>query len=349
MSPRFLLSNCLFALVFLLSSCEGWLKKNWTSGEQLTLITAKEVKVNGFGTEFTIIYLDSAGRDMKPAVDSLIQEMAKAADVNSPSSEVSTFNYKDTLFLPSKELVLWMKKAQKWQVETGGAVEFTEKPLNEIWSFSNSGPKLRDSTDVSFFLKLTGFQRITLSDSLLRKPSGMSVNFSKISEGLILDRIAVLLEKKGISNYHLKSLKTALAKGVNEKGELWKSSLTYLSDNLDNTSAGMIALENKAISIWGNEQEFYQRDSLKIGYTLDPRTGFPVNHGLLKATVISNEAETSDALTDYLRVSGRGAALRLDSLRSDVQFILIYHERGGKLKQYVSPSLKPYLSFKVNP
>ena len=334
--------------MLLLSSCEGWLKKNWTYGGMTSTATIREVKSSGFGTEFLISYLDSANRDLKPAIDYLMQEMAKAADINSPTSELNTFNLRDTLRIPSKEVVNWMRKAQKWYSESIGGIEFTEKPLHEIWSFSTAGPRLRDSTDVNFYLRLTGFQKINLSDSLITKPTGISVDFKKISEGVILDRIAELLVTKGIENFHLKTTQNELAKGVNERGELWKSSLTYLSDSLDNTTSGLIALENKAISNWGNEKEYYLRDSLKIGFTLDPRTGYPVNHSLLKATVISNDAETSDALADYIGVNGRGTAFRLDSLRDDVQFILIFHERGGKLKQYISPDLSPYLSFPVN-
>lgn len=341
-------TSFLFAFILLATSCDGWLKKNWTSGEQINPAIRKEINANGFGTEFLISYLDSANRDLKPSIDSLIQEMAKAADINFPTSEINTFNLRDTLRMPSKELASWMRKAKKWHSESIGGIEFTEKPLHEIWSFSTSGPRLRDSTDVNFYLRLTGFQKINLSDSVILKPTGILIDFKKISEGVVLDRIAELLVTKGIENFHLKASRNELVKGVNERGELWKSSLTFLSDSLDNTSSGLIALENKAISNWGNEKEFYVKDSLKISFSLDPRTGFPVNHSLLKATVISNDAETSDALADYLGVNGRGTAFRLDSLREDVQFILIFHERGGKLKQYISPGLSPYLSFPVN-
>jgi thiamine biosynthesis lipoprotein len=347
MNSRLLLASSLFSLTLFLSSCDGWLKKNWTSVDQINPETKKEVTINGFGTEITIIYLDSANRDLKPAIDSLIQEMVKAADTNSPSSEISTLNYRDTLASPSKELDFWIKKAQKWHAETGGAVEFTEKPLQEIWSFSSSGPRLRDSTDVNFFLRLVGLQKVVSTDSLIRKPSGVLIDFEKISNGIILDRIATLLKEKGISNFLLKSSKTELANGTNEKGELWKSSLTHLSDSLENMSEGLIALENKAISTWGDEKELYLRDSLKIGYSLDPRTGYPVTHGLLKATVISSEAEISDALADYFRITGPSNAIRLDSLREDIQIILLYHERGKKLNQYISPELRPFLSFPV--
>lgn len=348
MNSKPIRSSFLFAFIILATSCDVWLKKNWTTGEQINPATKKEVNVQGFGTDFTIIYLDSANRDLKPAIDSLIQEMAKAADANSPNSEISTLNYRDTLASPSKELDFWIKKAQKWHSETGGALEFTEKPLQEIWSFSTAGPRLRDSTDVNFFLRLVGLSKLTTSDSLIRKPSGVVIDFEKISTGIILDQIALILKEKGISNFHLKSSKTELTNGTNEKGELWKSSLTHLSDSLENMSMGLIALENKAISTVGDEKEFYLRDSLKIGYSLDPRTGYPVTHGLLKATVISSEAEISDALADYFRITGPSNAIRLDSLREDIQIILLYHERGQKLKQYISPELKPYLSFPVN-
>lgn len=338
----------LFCLAWLCTACEGWFKKSWNSDQTFSSAQLKGIKLNGFSTEFKITYLDSANQELKPDLDSLLEHISRAVDSQSPSSELSVFNMRDTLTNPSFEFLSWMRKAQKWHSESAGVIEFTDKPIQDIWTFTNSGPRLQDSVDVNFYLRLTGFQRITVSDSLIRKPDGTWLDFRKINEGVILDRIGAFLESKGIKNFYIRTSTNELSRGVNEKGELWKSRVTYLADSAEQILAGLIALDNKAVSSWGNEKEYFIRDSLKIGFTLDPRTGYPVNHGLLQAVVVSENAETSAALVNQLSISGRSAAFRLDSLNKGVYFMLIYHEKGGTLQQYISPELKPYLSFPVN-
>jgi thiamine biosynthesis lipoprotein len=193
-----------------------------------------------------------------------------------------------------------------------------------------------------------GLKKVILTDSLIRKTNGgVTLDFSKSGKGYALDLIAGFLEKKGIKNYLAQIGGENLAKGVNEKGELWKIGLLYLSDSLDGAAEGVVALQDKAISTAGDWKQFYTKDSIRLSFTLDPRTGYPVTHGLLGATVIGPDAKTADALADALMVMGWREALRLDSARQDLEMLLIYNEKGGKLRQYVSPGLVRYLSFPI--
>lgn len=338
----------LFFLLIQFASCDGFLKRHGEESSPTMNFGKKELTKNRMGMELSLVYLDSANRDFSAEIDSILTRLENSAYTGISNSELSKFNQMDTLLSPSSELLTWMKKAKNWNLETNGAVEFTEKPLEDIWSFSASGPRLQDSVDVGYFLNRTGFSKVLFSDSMMVKPMDLKIDFSKISAGIALDRIASFLKDQGIRNFYLKMGASELANGVNENGELWKSSISYLIDSTEKSASGWIALQNKAISAWGDESNYYLNDSLKTGFILDPRTGYPANHGLLRAVVIGTDSETTDALADYLRISGKSTAFRLDSLRDDVQFLLIYHERGGKLTQYISPELIPFLSFPVN-
>jgi thiamine biosynthesis lipoprotein len=162
-----------------------------------------------------------------------------------------------------------------------------------------------------------------------------------------MDLIGGFLEGKGIKNYLIQIGGENLAKGLNEKDELWKIGLFFLADSTGKKGEGVVALQDKAISAAGNFEQFYTKDSVRLSFTLDPRTGYPVTHGLLGASVIGPDAKTADAMADVLMVMGWREALRLDSSRTDLQMLLIYNEKGGKLKQYVSPELARFLSFRV--
>ena len=232
---------------------------------------------------------------------------------------------------------------------TSGALDPSQGPIEKIWTFSPSGARLQDSTDVKVFQSRIGLKKIIISDTLIRKTTpGIILDFSKSEKGFALDQIGEFLEERGIKNFLIQIGGENLAKGVNEQGELWKIGLFYLADSLDSKAKGVVALHNQAISTAGNFEQYYTRDSVKLSYTIDPRTGYPVTNGLLSASVIGKDAKTADALADALLVMGWREAIRLDSTRSDLQMILIYNEKGGKMRQYVSPDLIQFLSFPVN-
>lgn len=232
---------------------------------------------------------------------------------------------------------------------TAGALDPTRSSLEKIWSFSPSGVRLQDSTDVRVFLSLVGLKKVIITDSLIRKsPPGILLDFSGSAKGFALDLIGEFLEAKGIKNFLIQIGGENLVRGVNEKGELWKIGLFHLVDSTQMKSEGIVALQDQAISTAGNLEQFYTRDSIRLSFTLDPRTGYPATNGLLSATVIGRDAKTADALADALMVMGWREAIRMDSIRDDLQMLLIYNEKGGGLKQYISPELVRFLSFPVN-
>lgn len=300
------------------------------------------------GTDYQINYLDESSRNFQSSIDSLLKEINLSVSGYEPTSEVNRLNVNDTLMLPSKTLVEMLNESNRMYDLTMGALDPTQGAIEKLWSFSPSGVRLQDSTDVRFFLSLVGLKKIIVTDSLIRKTThGVILDFSKSAKGFALDRIGVFLEQKGIKNYLVQIGGENLAKGVNEKGELWKIGLFYLSDSLGSKAEGVVALKDQAISTAGNFEEFYTRDSLKLAFQLDPRSGYPVSNGLLSATVISPNATTADALADALLVMGWRKAIQLDSARSDLQMILIYNEKGGNMTQYISPQLSQFLSFPV--
>lgn len=335
----------IFVLVYSWRSREGRLETKFISNSE-----AGRISFSGktMGTEYQIIYLDEKNQNFQSSIDSLLNVFNLSISGYEPSSEVNRLNEIDSLMQPSETLVEVLLEANRMYDLTGGAIDPTQGPFEKIWTFSSSGARLQDSIDVRIFQPLVGLKKVIISDTLLRKTTtGITLDFSKSAKGFALDQIGEFLDAKSIKNFLVTIGSENLAKGVNEKGELWKIGLFYLADTSGTKAEGAVALRDQAISTAGNFEHFYTRDSLKIAYQLDPKTGYPVTNGLLSATVISLEAKTADALADALLVMGRRQAIQLDSARTDLQMILIYNEIGGKMRQYVSPELATFLSFPV--
>lgn len=341
-------SLVLFALVLLVYAYRT--REGKPEAEELPKSESGKVSFSGktMGTDYQITYLDKENRNFQASVDSLLKVFNQSISGYEPTSEINQLNLRDTLLSPSPTLLSVLREADRMYEITGGALDPTQQAIEKIWTFSPSGVRLQDSTDVGKVLSMVGLKKVIVTDTLVRKTnSGIFLDFSRSGKGYAMDLIGGFLEGKGIKNYLVQIGGENLAKGLNEKDELWKIGLFFLADSTGKKGEGVVALQDKAISAAGNFEQFYTKDSVRLSFTLDPRTGYPVTHGLLGASVIGPDAKTADAMADALMVMGWREALRLDSSRTDLQMLLIYNEKGGKLKQYVSPDLARYLSFRV--
>jgi FAD:protein FMN transferase len=298
-----------------------------------------------FGLDYQITYLDPENQNLRSMVDSVFFEWDRVALASSAGSEIAVLNRLDSLLNPSPELISLFQEASKWNTTSNGAFDPTSSTLEKTWSFTSSGATLLDTLGLGAVMKHVGYGKILLSDSLIIKPYELKVSFSKILLGFAVDQIGKLFSDRGIQNYQIKLGDLTLARGLNDRDELWKAEINHLSDSINKLSVGKIALQNKSFATSGNPQQYYILDSTRVSYTLDPRSGMPVTHGLLSATVFSEKALEADALADILMVLGKNEAIRMDSIRGNIQMILIYNEKGGPITQYISPELKPFLSF----
>ena len=334
----------LFAIGYFLWSTDS---TNESLLPQNSQIGYQQLSGKALGTDWTLNYLDPKGRNHQTSIDSIFADLDRVAFLGNPTSEINQLNRTDTLTNPSPDLITILREAGKWVNETEGTVEITQTALDRAWSFSSSGATLRDTLGVGPALQHVGFSKISLNDTLIRKPLSLQLDFSKVIFGIGLSRIQHYLESKGVDNYFLKFGNSQLAKGQNERDEIWKTEIIYLSDSSGSAQQGWVALQNQAITGMGSTDQFYLKDSTQVSFTLDPRTGYPVNHGLLSVMILGPDPKATDAISDMLMVKGPREAIRLDSLRDDLQMLLIYHEKGSNLKQYVSPDLIKYLSFPV--
>lgn len=285
--------------------------------------------------------------NLKSKLDSLLTSQEQLYLMDSPRSELYQLNQQDSLPQPSKELLSLLKMA----TQDVNILENTWDPSSGIlyqgWTFSASRAAIKDSANIPALLENVGINKFLLSDTLIQKSkSRVKVDFSDYGKAIALAEVARLLEKEGIRNYFLQLGRHTLAKGVNERKELWKQKTQY-PDSLGKTQEGWIAIQTKAVATAGNFTQSYPQDSIRKAWILDPRTGYPLNHGLLQTTVLAKDPKAAALLSESLLVRGWQEAMRIDTERKDVEMVLVYYEKGKGLTIYCSPELKSFLSFPI--
>jgi thiamine biosynthesis lipoprotein len=281
------------------------------------------------------------------ALDSLLIALSKQYLMDSPGSEIYLLNQQDSLVNPSKEIQALLKAVIKDSKSMEQAWDPSSGILYQAWSFSSTGASLKDSSNVPLLQERVGVGKILISDSLLRKTTpGIKIDLSDYGTSLAIAQVGKLLEQQGVQNYFLQLGRHTLSKGVNEKKELWKAKTSY-PDSLARSQEGLIALQNKDIASSGDFSRFYPQDSIKKSWLLDPRTGYPVNHGLLRATVLAKDSKTAAILSEALMIRGWKEAIKLDKARNDIEMILVYNQKGQGISVYASPELTSFLSFPI--
>lgn len=347
--------NIIYSLVLLAMVILVYL---WRNQNSTNTVEKEELEVNGkitlsgktMGTTYNITYLDEEGRDFQTSIDSILVVFNQSLSTYIPDSELSRFNTGDTLIFELPYLLPVLQASKEINQKTNGAFDPTVGPLVNIWGFGPSGPELKDSVDIQNLLNLVGFEKVDFNSREVRKKlHDIYLDFSSIAKGYGVDVVADLLMSKGIDNYLVEIGGELVARGVNESGELWKVGVNRPEESANASDLfSIIALQDKAMATSGNYRNFYVRDSVKISHTINPETGYPVEHNLLSATVIAKDCMTADAYATALMVMGTEKAIELDEELEEIQVFLIYSDSTGAFQTFASPEIKPYLSFIQN-
>lgn len=311
-------------------------------------VTGK-VTLNGntMGTTYNITYLDPSERDFQVSIDSLLVVFNQSLSTYVPDSELSKFNQGDTLFFELPYFLPVLQSSKAVYEITGGAFDPTVGPLVNLWGFGPTGPQLKDSVNIDEMLDLIGFNKINFdSASVIKTKPGMYLDFSAIAKGYGVDVVAEFLQGKGIENLLVEIGGELVARGVNEKGELWKVGINRPEElGRADDLYSIVALDNKGMATSGNYRNYYESGGIKISHTINPATGRPVNHNLLSATVLADDCMTADAYATALMVMGTDKAIELQKNQNLFEIFLIYSDSTGQLKSYASEGIKPFLSF----
>jgi thiamine biosynthesis lipoprotein len=343
--------NIVYSIVLLGMVLIVYLYRSGTSSQASNEEVARKnglISGNGEFMDQPYLFLYHPERaNVKDKLDSLLTHQAQLYSVDSPSSALYQLNRQDSLLKPSKDLLALLRMVSQDSRNSENTWDPSSGILYEGWSFSTSRATIKDSVNIAALLENVGMPNFILSDTLIRKAkTGLKINLLDYGQTLALAQVALFLERQGIRNYFLQIGKYTLANGVNERQELWKLKTKY-PDSLGGAKEGWVALQNRGAATAGDFTQSYKQDSIQKAWVLDPRTGYPVNHGLLQTTVLAKNTKTAAILAQSLLVRGWQDAIRFDSARKDVEMILIYNEKGKGLKLYVSPELKSFLSFPI--
>jgi len=296
---------------------------------------------------YNVTYLDEKKRDLKPGIDSVLIAFNESLSTYIPDSEISKFNKRTNGLSPTKMFERVFLKSQEIYRTTDGAFDPTISPLINAWGFGFKKAE-KGKIAVDSLLQFVGFDKyLKYSDNKITKSkTGIMLDFSAIAKGYAVDIVGEYLVSEGIKDYAVEIGGEVRCQGKNNAGRTWLFGVKDPQYKEKNRSSAFAAiyLDNKGMATSGNYENFYVKDGKKYAHTIDPKTGYPVEHSLLSASVLANDCMTADAYATAFMVMGLEKAKKILETQTDLEAFLIYADAEGKLQSFTTEGAKKYLA-----
>lgn len=297
---------------------------------------------NIFGTTYRITY--KCKESLKPEIEKTLQQVDNSLSPFNKSSIISKINNNEEV-TPDSMFVYVFNMAQQVSQATDGAFDITVAPLVNAWGFGFKNNVEPDSAAIEAMKGYTGYKKITLTDGKIKKEHPQTMlNCSAIAKGYGCDAIARMLESKGIDDYMVEIGGEVALKGKNSKDSHWVIGVNKPIEDAKQTNElqTILKLTNCSMATSGNYRNYRYIDGKKYSHTIDPHSGYPVEHSLLSATVIAKECAYADALATAFMVMGLEKAIQYCEQHPEIEGYFIYSDSNGKMQTRETPGFKKY-------
>lgn len=295
------------------------------------------VKIEGqiFGTYYHVIYQPIQQTDtLDKGVLQVLKKVDWSLSTYKDTSTISRFNFSTNGSRADAMLEKVFLKGQEIYRNSDGAFDMTVAPLVNAWGF---GFKKKDSITselIDSLLLFVGMNRVRLENGYLEKdnPNTM-LDASAIAKGFGVDEAADYLASQGIKNYMVEIGGEIRAAGINNKQIPWRVGIDKPIDDeaaLNRDLQAILSLSSVALATSGNYRNFYTLNGKKYAHTIDPKTGYPVQHSLLSATIIAPDCMTADAYATACMVMGVEKSYKLIESLPNIEGYFIYVDEHGE-------------------
>lgn len=294
-----------------------------------------------FGTVYNVTYQND--KDLNSEIVSELKKVDYSLSPFNKSSIITAINNNRDVKVNQKFADVF-NLAEYVSKETGGAFDITVAPLVNEWGFGFKKGSEPNKHLIDSLRSMVGYQKVSLVDNkVVKKDKRIMLDCSGIAKGYGSDVVANYLRKKGIKNFMIEIGGEIVTSGIDEKRTPWKIGVTQPTDdslNTNNQLQTVLNITDMAMATSGNYRNFYYKNGKKFAHTIDPKTGYPVQHNILSSTVIAKRCATADAYATAFMVLGLDKSKEVLKKHPELMVYFIYSNPKGKNAVWYSPSMK---------
>jgi FAD:protein FMN transferase len=309
----------------------------------------KEMRLAGktMGTTYHIKVVAgwfTAETDLQARIDQRLAEINRSMSTYDPDSEISRFNRirkAGAPFTPSDDFIAVLRVAAELHRLTEGAWDGTLDPLINLWGFGRKGPTdtLPNEEEIQTALSNVGFDRIRMdaSGAIAKQDPAVTLDLASIAKGYGVDAVARLLAENGFSDYLVEIGGEVVAQGRRKNGNPWVVGINRPDKAASATDVyKAIPLIDRAMATSGDYRIFFRKGDRTYSHILDPRTGRPVDNGVVSATVVAANCTVADGLATALMVMGPQKGIELVNRLKGVECLIVVRQSDGRFEDHLS-------------
>ena len=271
-----------------------------------------------------------------------VEEIARIEAMLSTYQETSETNLinKNAGLKPVKvsdEVFSLIKRSKKISEITDGTFDITYGSIDQrFWNFDTEMTELPDEVLARKSIALIDYRNIILNTeekTVFLKNKGMRIGFGGIGKGYAAEKTKNLLKNLGVKAGIINASGDLSCWGIPENGKPWTIGIAH--PDFSDLPFSTLEVTDLSVATSGNYEKFVMIDGKRYSHTINPKTGFPV-HEIKSVTVISPNAEISDALATPITILGTEKGLALINQLKDIECIIIDDDN----KFYYSEKIK---------
>ncbi|CAH0989993.1 FAD:protein FMN transferase [Sinobacterium norvegicum] len=336
--------SLLFFIAILISGCAEKNPQHW-------LITGYTM---GTSYHITVTAPSQLGELSRTDLEALIRQKLKLINQQMSTyiddSELSVFNRApiNTDVPVSAPLAYMIERSLQIYHQTDHSFDPTIGALVNLWGFGpeNQPERVPSQQRIDQLLAIHGMDKVQVdtANNTLRKTSSVYVDLSAIAKGDGVDRLAVLLDELGVTDYLVEIGGELRSRGLNPRGSAWRVAIEVPSDGLSEVVLQAVSIADMSIATSGDYRNYFEKDGVRYSHTIDPRTGYPVGHTLASVTVITASSGDADAYATAITVLGAEQGMALAE-EINLPVLMVVRSING-FETIKSTAFAPYIESK---
>lgn len=292
------------------------------------------------GTTYHISWWSSEAVKQETLQTQFNTELAKIDEELSTyrdDSYISRFNHSDSTDwqAASADFIALINEAKTINQESHGCYDPTIGPLFDLWGFQKEKLNIPTKAELEKVRASMGMNKIEVDNAgkrIRKTHPEVQIDLSSMGEGYTIDKLSQIMEADGITDYLVEFGGDMKIRGHKPGGEKWRIAVTRPVADPDAAPVPyrLATIEDEngvTLNTSGTYRRFFDHDGKSYSHILDPRTGYPVTHHLVSASVFGTDPRISDAWATTMLCLGPKEGAQVAE-EQNLEVLLIEDEEG---------------------
>lgn len=279
------------------------------------------------GTVCTVNLYDAGTAELYKQIIDRLYEIEREFSVSMPDSQISTIN-KQAGIAPvqvSEDVITVLDTAVLFAKKTNGAFDPTIGPLVKLWNIGTEFAHLPSDKEIQNALSFVDYHKIIIdhiASTVYLEQSGMSLDLGGIVKGYAADEIVRILKQQKVTRALIDLGGNIYAYGCKKDDAPWRVGIRNPFDTQSEPPLG-VQVDDQTVVTSGVYERFFIQDGVRYHHIINPKTGYPMQNGLVSVTIISDSSMYADALSTSVFILGISEGLAFLKDFSETEGILI--------------------------